>query len=460
MVAAGLLLAVIIGAWPAPPGLAAPEAPAPSPLPPSSRLINLEFRNADIADVLTALARNASVNIVTDTDVKGKITVRLVGVTLDQALQIILEANGLAYALVGNSIVVAKKEKLAHPFLRQYHPVNIAAKDFAATILPVSGLKKDQVSVDEANNILFVFAAAEDQARVQTLLASVDSPNERPITRLIKLNYIDASTFLDLLGAQLPDAVTKLAKVDKASNSLVLTATGAQMQTVDALVSQVDTPLPQVLIEASVIEVPTEELKNLGAAWQTTTPFTVQSSGTPAGQISLSVTAPGILAILNTLIRTDKAHLLASPRLAVRSGETAKMNIGDKIPFQVINPQGVPSVVIIEVGVKLEITPRVNTEGFITLHMHPEVSAIKTAPAPNVPPTFSTREAQSSLTVKDASSIVLAGLIQKNETKTTVKVPLLGDIPILGWLFRSESSDKTNTEIIFVITPHILHPLG
>lgn len=435
--------------------VAAQAAPAPA------RLISLELREAEIGDVLSALAKLSGVNIVTDTEVKGKITVRLKDVTFDQALQLILEPNGLAYTRVGNNLIVAKRDKLMRAFVREYHLTNISAKDFVTTILPVVGIKKEQVSVDEANNAVFVNAPSDDQVKVQALLARVDVPTERPVTRVIKLHYVDATTFLDLLGARLPDTVTKTAKVDKSSNSVVLTATEAQMQTVDAIRSQVDTPLPQVLIDAMVVEVPTDQIKNLGVAWPSSTTFTVNSTGTDSqGRVSISVTAPPVTPILNTLIQENKARLLANPRLAVRDGETARMNIGDKIPFQVINAQGVPSVVIIEAGVKLEITPRVNADGYLTVRMHPEVSAIKTPPAPNVPPTISTREADTSLTVKDGSSIVLAGLIQKNETKSTVKVPLLGDIPVLGWLFKSESTNKTDNEVIFVITPHILQKVG
>ena len=144
----------------------------------------------------------------------------------------------------------------------------------------------------------------------------------------------------------------------------------------------------------------------------------------------------------------------------MRDGETARLTVGDKIPFQIINAQGVPSIVILDAGVKLEITPHVNKDGYITMRMHPEVSQIATAPSPGVPPTISTREADSSLTVKDGTSVILAGLIQKNETRTTVKIPLLGDIPILGWLFKTESTDTRNNEVVFVITPHVLAKNG
>ncbi len=453
---------------PLPPATPAPTAPKPAQAPSSSAagsissqgLINLELRNANIADVISALAKLANVNVVTDQDVKGTITVRLINVTFEDALRLVLEPNGLAYATVGPNIIVAKKEKLARPVLRQYQVANMQAAAFASTYLPLTGIKKEQAVVDDGTNSLLVVGTVEDQAKVLDLLARVDIPAERTVTRVIKMNYIDAGSFVDLMGARLPDTA-KLAKVDKSSNSIVLTASAGQMQIIDALLQQLDTALPQVMIEAMVVEVPSDVTKNLGVAWQTSTTFTINFTG---GQYpccaQVSISSPAVLATLNTLIQENKSKLLANPRLAVRDGETAKMNIGDKIPFQVINAQGVPSVVIIEAGVKLEITPRINADNFVTVKMHPEVSSIKTAPAPNVPPTIATREADSSLTVKDGTPIVLAGLIRKDEIQTTVKVPLLGDIPILGWLFKSTSTGKTDNEVIFVITPHILQKQG
>jgi general secretion pathway protein D len=440
---------------PPPPAPASPATPAPS----SRELINLDLRSAEIADVLSALAKLAGVNIVTDTEVKGKITVRLTGVTFDEAMRLILEPNGLGYATVGSNLIVMKKEKLARPVLRQYQISNMLASTFVGSFLPITGLKKEQVVVDEATNSIFVVGPVEDHAKVADMLTRVDQPAERAVTRVIKLSYIDGTTFVDLMGARLSD-VAKATKIDKASNSLVMTATAAQMQIVDALLQQVDTALPQVMIESMVVEVPTEEIRNLGVAWQSVTSFNVVLGTDAAGRQSLAVNSGPIVAVLNTLIQNNKSRLLANPRLAVRDGETATMNIGDKIPFQVINAQGVPSVVIIEAGVKLNIQPRINSDGFVTVRMHPEVSSIKTPPGPNVPPTISTREADSSITVKDGTPIILAGLIRKDEINTTVKVPLLGDIPILGWLFKSTSSDKTDNEVVFVITPHILAKPG
>ncbi len=115
---------------------------------------------------------------------------------------------------------------------------------------------------------------------------------------------------------------------------------------------------------------------------------------------------------------------------------------------------------IINAGVILNITPRVNRDGNITVDLHPEVSSIATPPSNGVPPTINTRFATTSLTVKDGSSIILAGLIQKNETTATVKIPILGDIPILGWLFKEQNTTRDDNEVVFIITPHILPKVG
>jgi len=460
-VTAGPAAAPASGATPPGPITAAAAAQAQAQASPQT--INLELHDAEIADVISALAKLTGKNIVTDTDVKGKITVRLVGVTFEQAMQLILQPNGLGYTTVGNNIIVENQAKLAKPFMRAYHLTNILATDFVANILPVTGIKKEQTSVDASNNTVYVVATAEDQAKVQALLGGVDVASARTVTQVFKLDYIDASTFLDLMGSQLPDAVIKTAKLDKASNSVIVTASAAQIAQVAALQKSTDLPLAQVLIEASVVEIPTSETKNLGVQWENPIPFNLNSTGTDnsTGRLSFgfSTTAP-VTAQLNLLISQSKAKLLANPRLAVLDGQTASMNIGSQIPFQVLNSQGVPSVVIINAGVILNITPRVNRDGNLTVNMHPEVSAIATPPSNGVPPTITTREATTSLTVKDGTSIILAGLIQKNDTRTTVKVPLLGDIPIVGWLFRETNTDHEDNEVIFIITPHILPKVG
>ena len=453
---------------PLPPATPPATAPEPGPAVGFDQKISLELRNVDITDVLSALAKLAHVNLVTDAGVQGRITVRLTDVTFAEAMHLILDPNGLGFQLIGSNMIVARKEKLTG--IRQHRVTNMLASTFVASYLaPLTGVPKEKAVVDDATNSFFLVGSDDDQSKVAALLARVDTPVERAITRRIKLNYLDASAFVDLLTTRLPDSA-KSAKIDKVNNAVVLVGSAGQMQILDSFLEQVDTPLPQVLIESMVVEVPTEITKNLGVAWQTAEPLTLQWT-TPAPPTccaviqapsiaNILISTPAILFTLNNLIQENRSKLLANPRLAVRDGETAKMNIGDKIPFQVVNAQGVPSVIIIEAGVQLEVTPHIGTDGFVTLKMHPEVSSIKTAPAPGVPPTIATREADSSLTVKDGTPIVLAGLIQKNEVETTIKIPLLGDVPILGWLFRSTSRDKIDNEVIFVITPHILAKVG
>jgi len=472
-----LSIPTIVGGQPIPPRAEPTQLPLPPAAPPApqpgaavgfDQKISLELRNVDITDVLSALAKLAHVNLVTDAGVQGRITVRLTDVTFAEAMHLILDPNGLGFQLIGSNMIVARKEKLTG--IGQHRVTNMLASTFVTTYMtPLTGVKKEAAVVDDATNSFFLLGSDDDQSKVSALLARIDLPVERAITRRVKLNYLDAAAFVDLLATRLPDAA-KAAKIDKVGNAVILVGSAGQMQILDSFLEAVDTPLPQVLIESMVVEVPTDLIKNLGVAWPQTEPFTLQWNESLPGACcsvlsapsvaNILITTPALIFTLNNFIQQNKSKLLANPRLAVRDGETAKMNIGDKIPFQVVNAQGVPSVIIIEAGVQLEVTPRVTTDGFVTLKMHPEVSSIKTAPGPGVPPTIATREADSSLTVKDGTPIVLAGLIQKNEIETTIKIPLLGDVPILGWLFRSTVTDKSDNEVIFVITPHILAKVG
>jgi len=453
---------------PLPPATPPATAPEPGPAVGFDQKISLELRNVDITDVLSALAKLAHVNLVTDAGVQGRITVRLTDVTFAEAMHLILDPNGLGFQLIGSNMIVARKEKLTG--IRQHRVTNMLASAFVATYLtPLTGVGKEKAVVDDATNSFFLLGSDDDQSKVATLLARVDLPVERAITRRVKLNYLDAAAFVDLLTTRLPDAA-KAAKVDKVNNAVVLVGSAGQMQILDSFLEQVDTPLAQVLIESMVVEVPTEVTHNLGVAWGTaeamtltwneSTPGTCCSVFSAPSIANILITTPALVFTINNLITENRSKLLANPRLAVRDGETARMNIGNKIPFQVVNAQGVPSVIIIEAGVQLEVTPHIGSDGYVTMKMHPEVSSILTAPSPGVPPTIATREADSSVTVKDGTPIVLAGLIQKNEVETTIKVPLLGDVPILGWLFRSTSTDKIDNEVIFVITPHILAKAG
>src|SRR5437016_5976033 len=284
---AAILLGIptVVGGQPIPPRAEPTQLPLPPATPPATapepgaavgfdQKISLELRNVDITDVLSALAKFAHVNLVTDAGVQGRITVRLTDVTFAEAMHLILDPNGLGFQLIGSNMIVARKEKLTG--IRQHRVMNMLASTFVAGYLtPLTGVAKDKAVVDDATNSFFLLGSDDDQSKVATLLARVDLPVERAITRRVKLNYLDAAEFLDLLTTRLPDAA-KTAKVDKVGNAVILVGSAGQMQILDSFLEQVDTPLSQILIESMVVEVPTEITKSLGVAWPIAETMTLQ----------------------------------------------------------------------------------------------------------------------------------------------------------------------------------------
>lgn len=360
--------------------------------------ITLELRDAELADVLSALGRICNFNIVTDASVKGRVTIRLLDVTCDEALRLVLEPNNLAYKRVGRNLIVMAAEKLA-------------------------------------------------------------PPPEIPQTIIYPLNFGDAEQARAAVAATVPGIRVA---IDKRTNALIVTGTQSQHEEVQKVLVALDIQIPQVMIEARVVDISASTLEQLGLQWG----FTLGPHGTVKGEESTSrvtigiVSGPILQASLNALVTEGKARVLSAPRVAVVDGNKASIVLGDEIPIPQRDAQGNITFTFRPVGVNLSITPRVNRDGLITTVIVPEVSRViefLSTPAGPVP-RIGTRKVDSIVTVKDGDSIVIAGLISDEERKTMVKVPLLGDIPVIGSLFRFTTTDVRRSEVIFIITPRIIPP--
>ncbi|HJV35016.1 type II and III secretion system protein family protein [Geomonas sp.] len=177
-------------------------------------------------------------------------------------------------------------------------------------------------------------------------------------------------------------------------------------------------------------------------------------------QAGVSYFPAGIAAVLQALTTKGLAKLLAEPNLLVKSGLEGDFLAGSEIPYSVLTNSGgssTPSIIYKTVGVKLRFKPEVQDNGLINLKIDPaEVSSIAGTLAVNGYPIIDTRDVRTSVELRDGESLVLAGLLQEEKIKTMSKIPLMGDIPILGALFRSTSDQIKSTELIFVITPRLV----
>ncbi len=275
---------------------------------------------------------------------------------------------------------------------------------------------------------------------------------------VIRLNYLKVEQAKPLISALVPE--DKL-KADPVRNTLVIMSSSDVYEQVKSLLAQIDTPPQQVMFEVQVVELNRDDLSNIGVDWGASTKLP-QAIPTDELQFRIDIGKKhgvNLQGVINRLVENKKGRLLASPRIATLDGVTAKILIGDKLAVESSQPTtgSIPiiSVMYVDVGIKLEVTPTVNKDGYITTHIQPEVSN-QTNTTKNGNPNIRTRQADATLRVKSGSTIVLGGLIQRQETKDTFKVPLLGNLPLVGGMFHSTLKQVTETELVIMLTPKII----
>ncbi|HVH31912.1 MAG TPA: secretin N-terminal domain-containing protein, partial [bacterium] len=368
----------------------------------------VEFRGVALADVLTAFAKLCGFNLVTDGTVAGTITLRLIDVTCEEALRFVLETNNLGYRRLGKNLIVGSAEKLA-------------------------------------------------------------PPPEIPETIAYRLSYGDPNQIRAAVAAAVPGVRVA---IDARTNALLITGTSAQHEEVVKVLGTLDVKIPQVVIQVHVVEIGTTYVKTLGL-------FGGQGSGLPGAvpgpqqfgatvldsannRLSFTLQSASLFFFqLQALVNKGKARVVTAPRVATLDGNKATIVLGQQVPIftsTTVGGQLQTTVTYQAVGVQLETTPRVNSDNMITLALKPSVSSLGAPQSSGGQTAFiiNTRTADTQLAVPDGKTIVLGGLISRDERLTTIKVPVLGDIPILGEMFRNTNTTINESELIFLITPQIV----
>ena len=257
--------------------------------------------------------------------------------------------------------------------------------------------------------------------------------------------------------------------VDRRLNAIWLKGSPDKIEQLKAMIAAIDIPVDSVVLETQFVELTEQGLKAIGIDFNNANGqlgvVTFQSGqyippGVPAG---VHLTSAQFQAALYAQIQRGNGRIVSRPRISAQSGSTAKIVTGDALPILTsIALSGVngvsQQVQYVNVGVTLQIAPRVSGDGFVTSHVFAVVSSV-TGTSQGYP-TISQREAETSATVLDGDSFVIGGLTQDETISSKSKVPLLGDIPIVGQAFRNERTTRSKTELYIIVTPHIVHRVG
>jgi type IV pilus assembly protein PilQ len=417
--------------------------------------LSLNFQNVDVRSLLQVIADFTNLNIITSDSVQGSITLRLKDVPWDQALDIILQSKGLDMRKNGNVIIVAPRDELA---------------------------TKEKLELEARNQI-----ADLEPLRTENFV----------------VNYQKADDVRKLLVDEKQRLLSKRGSVvvDPRTNQLFVQDTAARLEEVRRLLARIDIPVPQVLIEARIVEADDKFSQNLGVRfgfaritngeWVNAGAGSAFSTGTGTGAGGLNTISIGNRTVTNpnfvnlpagsiggfqpgtfglTLFNSSVTRLVnleisaleadgrgkvvSSPRVITADKVKAIIEQGTEIPYQQATSSGATSISFRKAVLKLEVTPQITPEGaiFLDVKVNKDSRGQDTASGPAI----DTKNVQTQVLVENGGTVVLGGIYEQIERNTVTKVPLLGDIPVLGYLFKNRQRVNDRTELMIFITPRVV----
>ncbi len=415
--------------------------------------MSLNVQNGEIGELLRSVARMGNINLILDESVRGQISLKLEDEEPAEIIQNVARARGLAITKEGSTWIVAVRGNLDRGFA-QVHviPVKYAPledlRQAAAMYFAGNDNGKALASATESKKKTSSKAAGSEVASTSTQ----ENANIKPENRVL---------------------------TDVSTGSLLVYGTADDGEAIRQLVKKLDVPASQISIETKVVSMSKENASKLGIQWDWTSLPQYNSSTDDSGNVTRPVfnnsgTAGGIVsfgkgpegrpyewqysATLEALVTNGKAEVLSRPNIVTLQGQEAVINIGGEVPVPKVSTTNSTVTTSIEyrpAGIILKCRPMVNQDGYITSRIHTEVSSPQYVEEMNAY-SFQKRSADTTVRLKDGETMVIGGLISSEEIKSMSKVPFLGDIPILGNLFKSIHTSKNNSEIFIILKASVI----
>ena len=410
--------------------------------------VSIHAEDTYLPTILSRLAKQSGYNIVTGPNVQTqeKLTIHLDNVPISQALNLIIRASGLSYEIIGNSILVANKSKLNADIGIKPHIINLNyanASEVAKLLENISAT----ITIDRAGNNILVSASPKKIDEIEKIVKEIDKPAIQVMleARLIEISLTDKEE----MGIDWERL---------ASTSIIFAESGVTQQLTGNLLTGSALPgYSWTLMDYDgdgVSDFPFENIEGQpNGQIPTEMAFTRETGIQPFGR---QLTAFDVT--LDMLLKDNKANILTNSQVVTLNGHSATIDMVDEIPYLASSGGigGTMQVLKEIVGIRLNILPTVNSDGYITTEVSPEVSSIQDWTAQGYPWTKK-RQSKTTIRVKDGETIVIAGLVTTEEVETQTKVPVLYRIPIIGkrWFTHNEVSEK-KTDLIIQVKPTIV----
>ena len=466
--------------------------------------LSMDFQNISVRDALQVIADFTHQNIVVSNNVTGSLSIRLKNEPWEQALQVILESQGLAEKHIGNILWIA--------------PANQITSQEEAQLKAAASKRKLEPLVTDLIRIKYAKAS-----QIATLLQGFDQ-NKQPGVNWVGRNGYNGNGYggqnaalasalgipsSSLIGNSLLGPRGSVAVVTR-TNSLLVRDTPQDIANIKNLITKIDRPVPQVLIEARIVQITTNAAQSLGVNWGGTytsgggggvvnlsgtggtgvtptqggaypisgtsttgtgftTPALVNLTPSTAGS-ALAGTNPASLGfalgtaagnrILNLQLQAlqadNRAKIISSPKVLTQDNEKAIIEQGQEIPYQQSTSSGATAVSFKKAELSLQVIPHISPNGKITLDVDARNDQPNYAQALPTGIPINTQQVKTKLLVNNGQTVVIGGIYTDSTTQTETGVPLLKDIPLLGWLFKSHLNNVSKTELLVFLTPKVI----
>lgn len=415
---------------------------------------SMEFRDADIKDVLRALGQAADMNMIVSDSVKGEVSMSLKDVDVWDALDSILKSKGLTYVREGSIVrVLAVADARDEDLETKVFPLGYASgKDVVAVIEKIKS-EKAKVSSDARTNSLVVKDLSLNIDRMERLLRNIDV---RTPQVMIEAKIIEASNnFVRDLGVQWGGQYTGGNTIVSGGATGVTQATagsgGGSTSTIPAIGNT--SFFPQ-----------TGDVGRSGNAYVVNLPAAVAAGAGGALGLTFTRLMGGKLALdlqLSAMEATGNGKVISSPKVLTMNNKEAKISSGTDIPLQIVSATAVSSVnslgvQIISASLALSATPTITSDNRIVMVIKVEKSEPDFSRQVNGIPTIAKRNAEAQLVINNGETVVLGGILTRNESQAEASVPFISKIPVLGWFFKETRKTATQGEIMVFITPTIV----